>query len=72
LKARPGMRVFWSGGLYDLATPIYAGIYTLDHSGIPAERLTIARFPTGHMVYEGDENLKRFTTAVRAFVAQGS
>lgn len=68
LKTRPGMRVFWSGGLYDLATPIYAGIYTLDHSGIPAGRLTVARFPTGHMVYEGDENLARFTKAVRNFV----
>jgi carboxypeptidase C (cathepsin A) len=72
LKARPGMRVFWSGGLYDLATPIYAGIYTLDHSGIPANRLTIARFPTGHMVYEGDENLARFTGAVRDFVNGGA
>ncbi len=68
LKTRPGMRVFWSGGLYDLATPIYAGIYTLDHSGIPANRLTVARFPTGHMVYEGDENLARFAKAVREFV----
>jgi carboxypeptidase C (cathepsin A) len=68
LKTRPGMRVFWSGGMYDLATPLYGGIYTLDHSGIPADRLTIARFPTGHMVYEGDENLARFTKAVRGFV----
>jgi len=68
LKTRPGTRVFWSGGLYDLATPLYGGIYTLDHSGIPQDRLTIAKFPTGHMVYEGDENLARFTKAVRAFV----
>ena len=68
LKTRPGTRVFWSGGLYDLATPLFGGIYTLDHSGIPDNRLTIAKFPTGHMVYEGDENLARFTKAVRAFV----
>jgi hypothetical protein len=60
--------VFWSGGLYDLATPLFGGVYTLDHSGIPADRLTVAKFSTGHMVYEGDENLARFTKAVRAFV----
>jgi carboxypeptidase C (cathepsin A) len=70
LKNRPDTHVFWSGGLYDLAAPIYAGIYTLDHSGIPADRLTIARFPTGHMVYEGDENLKRFADAVHVFMVQ--
>lgn len=69
LKTRTDLRVFWCGGLYDLATPLYGGIYTLDHSGIPADRLTIARFPTGHMVYEGDENLARFTKAVRGFIA---
>jgi carboxypeptidase C (cathepsin A) len=68
LKTRPDARVFWSGGLYDLATPLFGGVYTLDHSGIPAGRLTIAKFPTGHMVYEGDENLARFTKAVRGFV----
>jgi carboxypeptidase C (cathepsin A) len=68
LQTRLDTRVFWSGGLYDLATPIYGGIYTLDHSGIPTDRLTVARFPTGHMVYEGDENLARFTDAVRGFV----
>ncbi len=69
LKTRPDTRVFWSGGLYDLATPLFGGVYTLDHSGIPAGRLTIAKFPTGHMVYEGDENLAaRFTKTVRGFV----
>jgi len=72
LKTRTGTRVFWSGGLYDLATPIYGGIYTLDHSGIPADRLTVGRFATGHMVYEGDENLARFTDTVRKFINDAS
>lgn len=68
LKTRSTMRVFWSGGIYDLATPMYAGIYTLNHSAIPADRLTIARFPSGHGVYDGEENLARFAAAIRSFL----
>lgn len=70
MKKDKALRLFWAGGLFDLRTPLYGGIYALRHAGIPANRLTILTQPSGHGVYEGDENLKGFTRAVRQFVTQ--
>ena len=72
MRERPQLRLFWAAGLYDITTPLFAGKYTLEHSGAPADRLTIAAFPTGHMVYEGDENLDRFIGAFLKFVKEAS
>ncbi|MBM0108137.1 hypothetical protein JM946_25680 [Steroidobacter sp. S1-65] len=68
MQERPELRAFWGAGYYDITTPLYAGRYILDHAGIPPERLVVAEFATGHTVFDGDENLERFTQAVRAFI----
>lgn len=68
MQEQKNLRVFWAAGYYDLATPLAAGKYTLDHAGIPLKRLTVSLFQTGHSVFDGDENLARFTDAVRSFV----
>ena len=41
-------------------------------SGIRPDRLTLAIFPTGHSVFDGDNNLAKFTEAVRQFVRGGT
>jgi carboxypeptidase C (cathepsin A) len=71
MKANPDMRLFWAAGYFDLATPAYAGRYAFDQDGIPADRLTTAYFEGPHAVYDGDQNLRAFTAAVRAFVEAG-
>ncbi|PZQ60237.1 MAG: peptidase S10 [Phenylobacterium zucineum] len=68
MRADPKLRLFWAAGYYDLTTPAYAARYTLDQAGVPAGQLTAAYFPGPHGVYEGPENLARFSAAVRAFV----
>jgi len=68
LRANPKMRLFWAGGYYDLTTPAYAARYTLDQIGVPPGQLAANYFPGPHGVYAGEENLKRFDDAVRAFV----
>jgi carboxypeptidase C (cathepsin A) len=68
MRADPKLRLFWAAGYYDLTTPAYAARYTLDQAGVPAGQLTAAYFPGPHGVYEGAENLARFSAAVRAFV----
>jgi carboxypeptidase C (cathepsin A) len=72
MKANPKMRLFWAAGYYDLTTPAYEGRYTLDQDGVPGERLTAAYFAGPHGVYAGEDNLARFTAAVRKFVTPGS
>jgi len=72
MREQPQLRLFWAAGYYDITTPLYAGKYTLEHSGAPADRLTIAAYPTGHMVYDGDENLDRFVKSVVKFTKSAS
>jgi len=68
LRANPRMRVFWMAGLYDLTTPLASGRYLFERSGIPPDGVTSLAAPTGHMPYDGDEALARFTSEVRRFV----
>jgi carboxypeptidase C (cathepsin A) len=68
MKADPGLRLYWSGGLYDLTTPAYAAAYTFDQLGMPADRVMGALFAGPHGVYEGEENLARFNRSVRDFI----
>jgi carboxypeptidase C (cathepsin A) len=71
MMADPKLRLFWAGGVYDLTTPAYAARYTLDQVGIPSDRLTAIYFDGPHGVYDGDDNLAKFTAALKAFVAAG-
>lgn len=68
MRKQPRLRLFWVGGYYDLTTPLGSGRYILERAGVPAGRLTALAVPTGHMPYDGDENLARFVAAVRRFV----
>ena len=67
MRSDPRLRLFWAAGYYDLTTPAYAGRYTLDQVGVPADQLTAAYFAGPHGVYDHPENLARFTQAVRDF-----
>ena len=68
MQHAPRLRLFWVGGLYDLTTPLANGRFLMERAGIPTSRTTILAAPTGHMPYEGDEALARFTEAVIRFV----
>jgi carboxypeptidase C (cathepsin A) len=69
LRDRPTMRVMLVGGLYDLATPVLAARYAIEHAGVPVERVTTLALPGGHSFYEDEDNRTSFNDAVRAFVA---
>ncbi|HEU4786759.1 MAG TPA: hypothetical protein VFS57_05110, partial [Gemmatimonadaceae bacterium] len=68
MRANPSMRLFWSGGYFDITTPLYAARYALDQSGVPPERVTAAAFPAGHSVYMEARNRERLSAVVREFV----
>jgi carboxypeptidase C (cathepsin A) len=69
MRANPSMRLFWSGGYFDITTPLYAARYALDQSGVPPERVTAAAFSAGHSVYMEARNRVKLSAAVREFVA---
>jgi carboxypeptidase C (cathepsin A) len=68
LKEQPHLNLLVAGGYYDLATPIYAARYILEHVGVKADRVTYANFPTGHSIFEKEEELKKLTDRVRVFI----
>ncbi|HEY1653983.1 MAG TPA: hypothetical protein VGF86_02585 [Candidatus Tumulicola sp.] len=59
----PGLHVFSANGYYDMATPFFATVYTLDHLGIaPAlqSNITYGFYESGHMVYLHPAALAQF------------
>ena len=68
MNMRKDLRLMVAGGYYDLATPLYAAPFALDHSNAPASRITYARFPTGHSIFDKPEELAKLANMVREFM----
>lgn len=59
----PGLRVFSANGYYDMATPFYATVYTLNHLNIapPLQKnISYGFYESGHMVYLHPQALAQF------------
>lgn len=75
MRRNPDMKVFVCNGYYDLATPFFATEYTMAHLSIPKEldsNISMAYYPSGHMMYIEMESLKKFTTDVKGFVEKAT
>jgi carboxypeptidase C (cathepsin A) len=68
MKENAKLKLLVAGGMYDLATPLYAAKYLLEHSSIPKDRTTFLSFPTGHSIFESDEQLSKLAGEVRKFL----
>jgi carboxypeptidase C (cathepsin A) len=59
----PKLRVFAASGYYDLATPFFATVYTLNHLNVPPEiqkNVSYGFYESGHMVYLNPDALAQF------------
>lgn len=59
----PGLHVFSANGYYDMATPFYATVYTLDHLNLPPSlqsNISYGFYESGHMVYLHPAALVKF------------
>ena len=68
MRRDPKMRLFWTGGYFDITTPLYAARYALDQAGIPGDRIVGTAFPAGHSVFMEKANRVLLSQAVRRFV----
>jgi carboxypeptidase C (cathepsin A) len=68
VKKNPGLKIFVAGGIYDMATPLYAAKYQFEHSGIPSGRVVFEYFPTGHSIFEDQNELKILADKIRQFI----
>ena len=68
MTRRPGTRVFFANGWFDLCTEFGYVFHTLDHAGLPKDRVYVKGYNSGHMIYIGEENIKELTDDIRKFI----
>ena len=59
-----------ANGYYDLATPYFATIYTVNHLGLApalARNVTMSYYSAGHMMYIQRRDHQQLTTDLAAF-----
>jgi carboxypeptidase C (cathepsin A) len=65
------LKVFVGKGYYDLATPFFAAEYTFDHLGLDpvwSQRVTMAEYEAGHMMYVRTADREKLKKDVAAFI----
>ncbi len=70
MRSNARMRLLWTGGYFDITTPLFAAQQSLDRAGMPADRMTSAFFVAGHSVFEERTNRVALSQRVRAFVTR--
>ena len=71
MKQNPNLKVQLHGGYYDLATPFFAAQYELRHLPMQASlqnNIEMHFYPSGHMVYAHEPDLKALHANVAAFI----
>ena len=69
MTRRPGMRVFFANGWFDLCTETGFVYHTMTHAGLPKDRTYFKGYKSGHMIYIGEENIHELCTDIRKFIA---
>lgn len=71
----PELEVLLINGIYDLATPYFAAVWSLDHMGLPPElrdNIHRADFAAGHMMYVEQSLLLQWKETLDAFIRRTS
>jgi carboxypeptidase C (cathepsin A) len=71
LRRNPTLEVLLVNGIYDLATPYFAAVWTMDHLGLPPhlrDNIDRVDFEAGHMMYVHEPSLPRWREALTAFL----
>ena len=69
LRENSGLRIFAAQGYYDFATPFFGAEYSLNRTGIPNDgRISWHWYHAGHMMYVRDEDLRKLSADIRAFI----
>lgn len=69
LAKKPGMAVYTAGGIFDITTPAYAGIFALDQAAIPGANRTTKLYAAGHSVFEDAGGLAAMSADLRRWAA---
>jgi carboxypeptidase C (cathepsin A) len=68
MRENSGLRLFVGQGWYDFATPFFAAEYALTRTGFPQDRIEYQYYDSGHMMYIRDEDRRKLSADLRAFI----
>ena len=69
MRENKDLRAFFANGYYDLATPFFATENTVATNGIDTDRVVMAYYEAGHMMYTHAPSLEKLARDVRDFIA---
>jgi carboxypeptidase C (cathepsin A) len=75
LVRNPRLEVLLVNGIYDLATPYFAAVWTIDNLNLPPDlrdNVTRADFAAGHMMYVEESLLDQWRDTLSAFIRRTS
>ena len=71
MKRNPTLKVQLNNGYYDLATPYFSAVYELRHLPVSLQlqsNIEMHFYPSGHMIYAHEPDLKSLRDNVAAFI----
>jgi carboxypeptidase C (cathepsin A) len=75
IRRNPNLEVLLVNGIYDLATPYFAAVWTMDQMGLPPDlrdNTQRADFAAGHMMYVEQGLLPQWRQTLAAFIRRTS
>jgi carboxypeptidase C (cathepsin A) len=73
MTRNPDLKVLFTCGYYDLATPYFDSVFTADHLGLPESlrgNVRIAYFEAGHMMYIREADHAKLKKDIAAFLKE--
>ena len=75
IQRNPRLEVLLVNGIYDLATPYFAAVWTMDNMGLPPDlrdNIQRADFAAGHMMYVEESLLSQWRETLVDFIVRTS
>ena len=69
MKRNTEMKVFVANGYFDLICPFFDAEYTFSRNGISRERIHMAYYEAGHMMYIHEPDFLKLSSDIRAFLS---
>ncbi|HWM93728.1 MAG TPA: peptidase S10 [Thermoanaerobaculia bacterium] len=73
MTRNPDLKVLFTAGYYDLATPYFDSVYTADHLGLPESlrgNVSIRYYEAGHMMYIREADHAKFKKDIADFLRE--
>ena len=68
MRDNPAMRMFVGSGYFDMLAAPLSAERTVNHSGLPRERITVRNYPVGHMIFISKPSLVALSADLRRFI----